>query len=296
MRRVQHRETIDNAFIYIEEHLNEKISLAEIASYVGMSQYYFHHVFQKETGLSFYDYLLGRKMAAASRLLRKSDISIIDLAFLYGFNSQEAFTRSFKKFYQLPPRKYHKALKKLMLGADEMIKEEKIKGWLVTATVIDKYEARLDSEIYATGSCSVTIRSTENDYNQDEYQVIMQSFSAKKYLNQRVRLTGLIKSEQIAGMGCLWLRFDDSVGQVLKIDNMTNRPVTGTTDWHQCSCVMDVPHNTGSINIGVLLQGKGQLWLDSCQFQIVEDNVDTTDFCLAEIKEKEPVNLDFSET
>jgi hypothetical protein len=48
------------------------------------------------------------------------------------------------------------------------------------------------------------------------------------------------------------------------------RPVLGTSDWKKYSITCDVPEDTRSIGCGVSLQGKGKLWIDDVQYEVVE--------------------------
>ncbi|MBF2106154.1 helix-turn-helix transcriptional regulator [Staphylococcus schleiferi] len=59
-------------------------------------------IFKKKTGYTFYNYISSRRIAHASHYLLYTDMSIIDIAFMLNFQSQEAFSRSFKAVYGLP--------------------------------------------------------------------------------------------------------------------------------------------------------------------------------------------------
>ncbi len=58
---------------------------------------------------------------------------------------------------------------------------------------------------------------------------------------------------------------------------MGNRPIKGTTDWKKYKVVLDVPSNSNLINIGILLSGKGEVWVSNLKFEIVDKTVPTTD-------------------
>ena len=68
----------------------------------NFSKFHFH-LFQRTINLSVGDYIRMRRLALASVKLIHSDERIIDIAFDVHFNSQEAFSRSFKKMYGLSP-------------------------------------------------------------------------------------------------------------------------------------------------------------------------------------------------
>jgi hypothetical protein len=57
---------------------------------------------------------------------------------------------------------------------------------------------------------------------------------------------------------------------------MQNRPIQGTRDWQKYEIVLDVPAKSTGIFFGILLEGKGQVWLNNVRFEVVGRNVPTT--------------------
>ena len=170
-----------------------------------------------------------------------------------------------------------------------------IKEWIVTGTTPEKYRASIDSKVFNTGTKSATIESIADEFEVNEYATIMQQFNAKSFVNKRVRFSGFVKALNISGWCGLWMRIDSALGAALKLDNMQNRPITGTTGWNHYSCVLDVPGDGAIINIGVLLCGKGKIWFDNANFQKVDCSVPTTDFVPSEVFPAYPKNLSFEE-
>jgi AraC family transcriptional regulator len=100
---------VQSAINYIEEHLHEELSIQSIAAHSGFSQYHFHRIFTAVLGESIKDYVRKRRlMQAADALFRGSD-SILGVALRSGFDSQESFTRAFKKMFGTTPGAYRKA-------------------------------------------------------------------------------------------------------------------------------------------------------------------------------------------
>ncbi len=286
---------VQTAINYIEMNLCEELSLDKIANVAGFSKFYFHRTFQSEIGISLYDYIRRRRLANAASLLLTTNISIIDIAINFRFESQEAFTRAFKSIYQLPPGRYRTAIKDLITGGTNMNIKTGIKEWIITGTAPEKYQASVDKLIYNTGTKSAAIKSIASEFEVGEFATIMQQFSAKNFLGKRVRYSGFVKTQDVVGWCGLWMRIDSALSAALKLDNMQNRPIVGTTEWNHYSCVLDVPENAAIINIGVLLSGKGQAWLDNVSFQEVDCNTPTTDFVPAEVFPDYPQNLSFEE-
>lgn len=290
-----HTKEIQTAIDYIEMNLCEELTLDEISKAVGFSKFYFHRTFQREVGISLYDYIKKRRLASSASLLLNTNISILDIALIYRFESQEAFTRAFKSIYQLPPGRYRSAIKNLISGGIAMNGKTEINGWLMTGTDPQKYQMSIDYETYHTGTRSATIKSVANEFEAGDFITIMQQFSSRNFLGKRVRLSGFIKTRDISAWCGLWMRLDNAVGSALKLDNMQTRPIVGTTEWNHYSCVLDVPENAAIINIGVLMFGSGQVWLDNIGFQEVDRNTPTTDFTPEEIFPDYPQNLSFEE-
>ena len=292
---MEYTKEIKNAMNYIENNLNEGIRLEEAAALAGFSKYHFQRVFKRETGLNLYEYIQKRRLAEASSLLLNSNIRILDIAVYLCFESQEVFTRAFKKVYGLPPGQYRKALKNLTNGGMNMKKNTEIKHWIITGTAPDKYKTGIDRTVFHTGTASAFIRSETEDFTPDEYATIMQQFRAERFLGKRVRFSAFVKALEVEGWAGLWMRLDGKFSVTLKLDNMQNRSIKGSVNWNLYSCVLDVPQETELINIGILLNGKGRVWMDNVSFQEVDKTIPVTDFEIQKEYPDYPENLMFEE-
>ena len=98
------------AFIidYIENHLEEEISLDELANAVGYSKYHLHRMFTGLVGFPVNNYIKRRKITEAAKKLLFTDDTIIDIAFGAGYKSQQAFTLAFKELYKMTPQIFRK--------------------------------------------------------------------------------------------------------------------------------------------------------------------------------------------
>ena len=91
---------------YINEHLNQDIKLADLAQLLGMSQFHFSHLFKQSLGTAPYQYLLQQRVERAKQLLKQTDQSIMDIAFLCGFNSHSHLSKQFRQFTGMTPKAY----------------------------------------------------------------------------------------------------------------------------------------------------------------------------------------------
>lgn len=99
-------ENISNTIDYIENHLTEKLSLEIIALALNYSKYHLHRLFKKTVGMTIHDYILRRKLSEAAKYLVFSHRSILEIALLSGYESQQAFSFSFKQMYKKSPNQY----------------------------------------------------------------------------------------------------------------------------------------------------------------------------------------------
>ncbi|MFZ5352979.1 MAG: AraC family transcriptional regulator [Bacillota bacterium] len=109
-------DSILKAADYIEKSLTSSIDLSDIIKNTGFSQFHFMRVFKAVVGYTISEYVRRRKMTEAAKLLMDTGMKIIDIAVLFGYNSQEAFSRAFKEVFNVPPnlfRKDGKALRNL---------------------------------------------------------------------------------------------------------------------------------------------------------------------------------------
>lgn len=103
---MQHIEKVTMAIDYIEANLTKKIDLDMVANAVHYSKYHLHRMFSKTIGMTLHDYLQRRQLTEAAKLLVFSNKSIMDIALLSGYESQQAFHSIFKSMYKLSPNQY----------------------------------------------------------------------------------------------------------------------------------------------------------------------------------------------
>lgn len=92
---------------WIERHLDDPLTLDHIADQAGLSPYHFSRLFTARMGRSVMAYVRGRRLVrAAHRLVGDPDVRLVDLAFDCGFDSQEAFTRAFRRIFGVAPGRF----------------------------------------------------------------------------------------------------------------------------------------------------------------------------------------------
>lgn len=96
-------ETINKATKYIEDNITSEIILENIAKEVNVSYYHFSRIFALMTGYGLKEYITNRRITLASYEVSYTKERIIDIAFRYGYNSNESFSRAFKRIHGINP-------------------------------------------------------------------------------------------------------------------------------------------------------------------------------------------------
>lgn len=286
---------IQGSLEWIENNLHRKIYLEDVALVSGFSKYHFHRVFQNTIHMSVDDYVRMRRLSIAAVSLIYSTERIIDIALEAQFNSQEAFSRSFKKTYFFAPGEYRKVMRMLIVEKErEEHMETSIKGWILSGSNPQNYQMGIDYHVVHGGKASGYLQSN-TVVEKDEFATMMQQFKADHYRGKKIKLSCFVKSEDVEQFAGMWMRVDNQSGDVLQFDNMSNRPIVGTKEWNYCAIVLHVPQEGAIISFGVLLQGKGKVWVDQFAFNEVADDTETTNLEVFPEMLEEPTNLAFEE-
>jgi AraC-type DNA-binding domain-containing proteins len=100
-------ESIQNTLLYIEKNLSDRIDIDELSKQSNLSVFYFQRLFSRLVGKPVMEYIKLRRLAnAAEYMITNRDSRIIDVAFCFGFENHETFTRSFKSTYGMTPENY----------------------------------------------------------------------------------------------------------------------------------------------------------------------------------------------
>ncbi|RNF39580.1 AraC family transcriptional regulator [Planococcus salinus] len=120
-------ESLQKAIDYMEQHLLEHPSIEAIAQQANVSPFHFQRMFLILTDLSVGEYLRCRRLTLAAQELIKSDHKIIDLAYKYGYDTPEAFTKAFRKQHGVSPSDARKGIGKLQ-SHNRLVIQVNLKG------------------------------------------------------------------------------------------------------------------------------------------------------------------------
>lgn len=100
------KQKLRQAIAYIDAHLSEDLSLNDIANELGMSQYYFCHLFKRSTGISPHQFLIRQRVERAKHLLKQPERTILSVALECGFAHQSHFARYFRQHTGVNPNQF----------------------------------------------------------------------------------------------------------------------------------------------------------------------------------------------
>ena len=91
---------------YVQNNLTAELTVKDAAELCSMSESYFSHLFKKETGISFVDYVNTQRVCRAEELLRTSDKRISEIAQAVGVENSNYFSVMFRKMRGISPQEY----------------------------------------------------------------------------------------------------------------------------------------------------------------------------------------------
>ena len=92
----------------IEERIQEKLTVENLANSIHFSKYHYQRVFREVVGDSVMRYVTKRRLSLAAEELAETDTSVLEIALKYGFDSHEGFSRSFRAYLGVTPTEYRK--------------------------------------------------------------------------------------------------------------------------------------------------------------------------------------------
>lgn len=95
---------------YINEYLDQNLTLAELAGVAHMSSHYFATLFKQSTGLAPHQYITKCRIEKAKQLLGNQELTILEICQQVGFQSPSHFAKVFRKYTTTTPKLYRDAL------------------------------------------------------------------------------------------------------------------------------------------------------------------------------------------
>lgn len=106
--KMSYEEQIQEVKKYIADHLHEEISVQKLAGFMHMSASHFSRIFKQQTGFTPYDYVLVSRLNKAKEYLQKTKLTVSEIAYEIGFNSESNFIYFFTSHNGISPSKFRK--------------------------------------------------------------------------------------------------------------------------------------------------------------------------------------------
>lgn len=108
-----HNETVKSLMLWIDDNVEKPLKISDVAEKAGYSKWYLQRIFHEITKQTIANYISNKKLESAAEDLLTKNEKIADIAYSYGYESQQSFTRSFKRKYDIPPGRWRSRLSKL---------------------------------------------------------------------------------------------------------------------------------------------------------------------------------------
>ena len=102
----ENSKIIENAKLYIEEHLGDDFSINALCDEMKIGRTKLYNLFKSELKMGIAEYLRRRRLHRAKKLLKTTTLSITEIAEMVGFSDYNYFSRVYKKTYGKPPKYY----------------------------------------------------------------------------------------------------------------------------------------------------------------------------------------------
>lgn len=126
MKSNRYEKEIKGAVSYIQYHLDQPISLAQVADYAGYSPYHFTRIFKEKMGVSLFYYISSLRMQRAKELLLHTNFPVRDIGLDIGQQSLGTFTTQFTKRIGVTPSAFRKSAQ---LMKDQFHSLKQINQW-----------------------------------------------------------------------------------------------------------------------------------------------------------------------
>ncbi len=107
----RYEERVLPVLVHIEDHLDEPLSLTELAARAGFAPHHFHRVFQHVMGEAPKEYLRRLRLERAVVCLKVSPDNVLQIALEAGFTTHETFTRAFTRRFGITPSEFRGVLR-----------------------------------------------------------------------------------------------------------------------------------------------------------------------------------------
>ncbi len=101
---------VSDTMQYINRNFRRDVNLINAAGEMHVSPQYLSAIFSKTAGITFQNYMIEKRLSFAAALLKDGKHSVTDICYECGYTNLSHFVRSFKKKYNVSPKKFSETL------------------------------------------------------------------------------------------------------------------------------------------------------------------------------------------
>lgn len=128
------------------------------------------------------------------------------------------------------------------------------------------YKFTVDATERSSGERSLRIDNTGPEI----YGAIAQGLDARPWRGKVARLSASVKTRDADDGGAVLTLLALQSGATLAQNFMPDAPIKGTTGWKRYTITLTLPANTDKVEVGAMLRGRGSMWFDDVELEIVE--------------------------
>lgn len=108
------QETVTALLPWIDDNIGRPLHIEDVVARSGYSKWYFQRLFSQQMNQTLGSYIRQRRLYYAAQDLMLTQLTVLDIALRYGFESQQSFTRLFTRYFSAPPARWRRAQKDVL--------------------------------------------------------------------------------------------------------------------------------------------------------------------------------------
>lgn len=153
-------ELCHQALSYIDKHLESQLKVSDVSKHLNCSGVHLHRIFKKYVSIPVKEHIRLRQLSQSVLDLKHTDLNIIDIAIKYGYESNEAYSRAFRRYFGILPSEYRSNNEELQVYEQRLT-------YLHDASHEYDYKETLPLEMYIASLPKLVLIGVENVDNID---------------------------------------------------------------------------------------------------------------------------------
>jgi hypothetical protein len=153
-------------------------------------------------------------------------------------------------------------------------------NWSLFTPFADRFAASLDAAEVRNGHATVCLHSDGGATPKGGFGAYLRRVHQQEldqYIGRRMRITAWMKCEDVTDSAAgLFATATQNSRVLARYGNREKPPLKGTLGWMRYSAEMKVPRGVDSMELGVVLQGSGKVWIDDVKIEAVDAPVTAT--------------------